>query len=207
MISRFISVDIDNSLALFQKFCFWRPFWLFFKNAVGHIGRSYQPISLILNSKQRKTTFYLLTNFEENQSKIATVRVPQRKASKMAAMTSSFRNFKIREKRTLQISVRSFVENFIKIDPSVWAGELPHTYRRTHTHTHIHTYTHTHALGSIASFAVNIYIFFLNFIFLFFPFFWGPVLKKKKHVRLIIKKTTSMIIFSLFTVGNNNYQI
>ena len=53
-------------------------------------------------------------------------------------MTSSFGNFKIRGKRTSQISVRSFVENFIKIHPSVWAVAL------SHTHTYIHTYIHTH---------------------------------------------------------------
>ena len=131
---------------LVSKKKFLAAILIFFENAVRHIGGSYQPISLILNSKQRKTTFYLLTNFEENRIKIATVRVPHRKASKMAAMTSSFRIFKIREKRTSQISVRSFVENFIKIDPSVWAGELPHTH--THTDAHTHTYIHTPTVPS-----------------------------------------------------------
>ena len=100
VISRSISVEKDTSLALFKKTNFGGHFDFFFLNAVGHIGGSYQPISLILNSKQWKTTFYLLTNFEENQSKIATVRVPQRKSAKIAAMTSSFENFKIREKQT-----------------------------------------------------------------------------------------------------------
>ena len=54
---------------------------VFSKNAIRHIGGSCQPISLILNSKQRKTNFYLLTNFEENRSKIGTVRVPQHRTS------------------------------------------------------------------------------------------------------------------------------
>ena len=72
--------------------------FIFFLNAVRRIGGSYQPISVIFNSKQWKTTFYPVFNFEDNQSKIATVRVRQRKVSKMAAMTSSFRIFKIREK-------------------------------------------------------------------------------------------------------------
>ena len=66
----------------------------------------------------------------------------------MAAMTSRFRNFKIRETQTLQISVRSFVENFIKIDPSVWAVSLSHTY----THTHIHTHTHTRGVRSTSKY-------------------------------------------------------
>ena len=70
----------------------------------------------------------------------------------MAAMTSSFGNFKIRGKRTSQIFVRSFVENFIKIHPSVWAVALSHT----HTHTYIHTYIHTHTLGSIATYSVKL---------------------------------------------------
>ena len=80
------------------------------------------------------------------------MRVPQRKSAKMAAMTSSFGNFKIGEKWTSQISVRSFVENFIKIHPSVWAVALSHT----HTHTYIHTYIHTHTLGSIATYSVKL---------------------------------------------------
>ena len=152
VISRSISVEIDTSLALFQKKKFLAAILIFFENAVRHIGGSYQPISLILNSKQRKTTFYLLTNFEENRSKIATVRVPHRKASKMAAMTSSFRIFKIREKRTSQISVRSFVENFIKIDPTIWAAALPHT----HTHTHTPLVPSQHIPGLYLLFRVPI---------------------------------------------------
>ena len=44
-------------------------------------------------------------------------------------------------------SVRSFVENFIKIHPSVWTVAL------SHTHTYIHTHTHTHTLGSIATYS------------------------------------------------------
>ena len=115
VISRSISVEIDTSLALFQKFCFWRPFWIFFENAVRHIGGSYQPILLILNSKQWKTTFYLPCNFEENRTKIATVRVPQRKTYKMAAMTSSISNFQNPRKTDLanicQIICRKFHQN------------------------------------------------------------------------------------------------
>ena len=46
------------------------------------------------------------------------------------------------KKTTPQISVRSFVENFIKIHPSVWAVALSHTDTHTYSHTYIHTYTH-----------------------------------------------------------------
>ena len=83
--------------------------------------------------------------------------MPKRKKAKWPPWRHRFRIFKIWEKWTLQISVRSYVENFIKIDPSVWAGELPHTHIHTHTHTdaHTHTHTHTHTLGSIATYSVK----------------------------------------------------
>ena len=76
-----------------------------------------------------------------------------------------FRNLKIGEKWTSQISVRAFVENFTQIYPSVWGVALSHTdththihtYSRVHTHTHRHTHTqtHTHTLGSIATYSVK----------------------------------------------------
>ena len=141
VISRSISVEIDTSLALFKK-KIGGHFDFFFENAVGHIGESYQPILLILNSKQWKTTFYLVLNFEENRTKIATVRVPKRKSAKWPPWRHRFRIFKFWEKTTSQISVRSFVENFIEIHPSVWAVALSHTHRRTHIHTYTHIYTH-----------------------------------------------------------------
>ena len=52
-----------------------------------------------------------------------------------------------------KISVRSYVDNFIKIDPSGLATVLPHTH--IHTQTHTHTHTHTHTLGSIATYSVK----------------------------------------------------
>ena len=73
-------VEIDILLAQVQKFLLLAAVLIFFRKR--HIGGSYQPISLILNSKQLKTTFYLLLNFKENRTKIATVRVPQRKNAK-----------------------------------------------------------------------------------------------------------------------------
>ena len=72
----------------------------------------------------QKTTFYLVCNFEENRSKIATMRVLERKSAKWPPWRHRFRNVKIREKWTSKLSVRSFVENFIKIDPFVWAAAL-----------------------------------------------------------------------------------
>ena len=81
-----------------SKILFLAAILIFFENAVGHIGRSYRPILLIFNSKQRKTTLYLVLSFEENQSKIATVRVPHRKSTKLLPWRHRFRNFKIREK-------------------------------------------------------------------------------------------------------------
>merc|ERR1712155_280799 len=54
---------------------------------------SYQPILLIFNTKHWKTTTFLFYKFEEDQSKIATVRVPHSKTYKMAAMTSSDQHF------------------------------------------------------------------------------------------------------------------
>ena len=84
-----ISIGIVILLAWFRKFWFWRIFWIFFKNAVGNIGKSYQPILLILKSKQRTTSFYLVCNFSENRNKIATVKVHRRKKKcKMESMTS-----------------------------------------------------------------------------------------------------------------------
>ena len=68
-------------------------------------------------------------------------------------MTSRFRNFKIRDKDTSQIVVKLFVENFIKIDPSVWAVSLSHTHK--HTYIHTHTHIHTHTLSSIATYSVK----------------------------------------------------
>ena len=82
-------------------------------------------------------------------AKIATVRVPRRKRSKWPPWRRRYRNLNIREKETLQISVRLFVENLIKIDPSVWAVALSHAY--TYTYTHIHT----HTLSSIATYSIK----------------------------------------------------
>ena len=75
-------VYVDTLLVRIRKFYFWRPFWIFFKNAVRYCVKTYRPILLIFNSKLWKTTVYLVFKFEENRSKIATVRVPERKNAK-----------------------------------------------------------------------------------------------------------------------------
>ena len=55
---------------------------VFYKTSVRHTGGSYILISLNFITKDQKTTFYFVFNFEENGSKIATMRVFQRKSAK-----------------------------------------------------------------------------------------------------------------------------
>ena len=112
-------VEIDTLLARFQKFLFSRQKFEFLLNAVFSITKSYQSILLIFNSKHRHTPKKLVSKFEENRIKIATVRVPQRKNTKWPPWRHQIRNFKNREKWHWQISVRWFVESFIKIGSSV----------------------------------------------------------------------------------------
>ena len=76
-----------------------------------------------------------MSKFEENRTEIATVRVPQRKNTKWPPWRHQIRNFKNREKWHWQISVRSFVESFIKIGSSVWAWAVEVTQTHAHTHT------------------------------------------------------------------------
>ena len=73
----------------------------FSKTQLGHIGGSYRPILIIFNIKYLMTTLYLVCNFEDNWSKIATMRVLEWKKYKMAAMTSSNSKFPIPRKLTL----------------------------------------------------------------------------------------------------------
>merc|ERR1712105_261745 len=91
-------VEIDTLLVQNQKFCFWRPFCHFFRNAVSHNFQSYQPILLILNSKHGTDLNLNVLKFEENRNKIATVRVPEPKTAIMAVMTSSNLNVQNRRK-------------------------------------------------------------------------------------------------------------
>ena len=99
-------VEINTLLARFQNFQFSRQNFDFLLNAVLSITGSYQSILLIFNSKHRNTTRKLVSKFEENRTKIATVRVPQRKNAKWPPWRHQIRNFKNREKLHWQISVR-----------------------------------------------------------------------------------------------------
>ena len=112
-------VEINTLLARFRKFQFSRQKLDFLLNAVLSTTGSYQPILLIFNSKHWHTPKKLEFKFEENRTKIATVRVPQRKNTKWPPWRHQIRNFKNREKWHWQISVKSFVESFIKIGSSV----------------------------------------------------------------------------------------
>ena len=62
---------------------------IIFLFAVSHNFQSYQPILLILISKHETEFNFHVLEFEENRSKIATVRVPHSKTAIMAAMTTS----------------------------------------------------------------------------------------------------------------------
>ena len=88
----------------------WRLFWVFFLNAVRHIGGSYRSILLIFNSKHVMTISYLVFKLKENQIIIVTVRVAEWTSTKWRLWRHRFRNFKAREKSHWQISARSFVE-------------------------------------------------------------------------------------------------
>ena len=108
-----------------------------------HNGRSYWPILLIFNSKHWKTTLYLVLNFEENRSKIATVRVPEWKTYKMAAMTSSILNFQNRWKMSLANILKIICGKFHQNRP-IRMGCRDDTHTQTHTQTDRHTDTQTH---------------------------------------------------------------
>ena len=45
---------------------------ILYLSSVPYFDKTYEPILLISNSKQIKSTFYLVSKFEDNQSKIAT---------------------------------------------------------------------------------------------------------------------------------------
>ena len=76
-------------------------------------------ILLIFNSKHQHILEYLVSKFEENPTKIATVRVPQGINAKWPPWRHQIWTLENRKKCHWQISVRSFVESFIKIGSSV----------------------------------------------------------------------------------------
>ena len=75
-------IEINTLLAQFRKCKFSYQNVDFLLNAVCSITGSYQLILLIFISKHWTTPDYFLFKFEQNWSKIATVRVPQRKNAK-----------------------------------------------------------------------------------------------------------------------------
>ena len=136
-------VEIDILLARFRKCQFLHQNVDFLLNAVCSITRSYQLILLIFISKHWTTPDYFVFRFKQNWFKIATERVPQRKNAKWPPWRHRIWTLENRKKWHWQISVKWFVENFIKIGSSVWAVEVTHTDRQTHRHTATHTQTHT----------------------------------------------------------------
>ena len=139
-------VGIDTLFALFQKFLLSRQNFEFSVNAVLHITGSNQPILLILNSKHRTTLEHIVFKFEENRTKIATLRVPHRKKYKVAAMTSSHLKFQKLRKKSLanicQIIYGKFHQNWF-----ICLG--------CRDDTHAHTDRHTHTCDS-ASFMTSV---------------------------------------------------
>ena len=75
-------IEMDTLFAHFQKFQSSRQNSIFLLDAVLSITGSYQSILVISNSKYRTTQEHLELKLEENRSKIATMRVPQRKNAK-----------------------------------------------------------------------------------------------------------------------------
>ena len=51
---------------------------ILYLSSVPYSDKTYEPILLILNSKQSKTTFYVVSKVEDNRIKITTVIVPER---------------------------------------------------------------------------------------------------------------------------------
>ena len=70
--------EIDTLLAELRKFQFSRQNFDFLFNAVLSITGSYQTILLIFNTKHWHALEKLVSKFEENRTKIATMKVPQR---------------------------------------------------------------------------------------------------------------------------------
>ena len=126
---------------------------------VRHICGSYQLISLILNSKQGKTTFYLVFNFEENHSQFVTERMPRRKVPYGRHDVIDFKMLKPDKNGPCEYpSIHPFgLQRF-------HTHKGAHTYiqtdrqtdRQTHTHTHTHRHTDTHKTYIIYKFVLSV---------------------------------------------------
>ena len=141
----------NNKISNFKNFCHAPArdrtrelqHWLETKEAIFRKGSplfstgSYQPILLIFNSKHWKTPKFLVYNFEENRSKIATVRVPHSKTYKMAAMTSSDQHFQNLRKVSSQNLVKIMWSKFHQNRPN--SVQIKGCDRQTHRHTYTRT--------------------------------------------------------------------
>ena len=110
---------------------------------IRYFDKSSQPILLIFNSKQIKSTFYLVSKFEDNRSKIATVRVPHSKTYKTAAMTSSDQHFQNLRKVSSQNLVKIMWFKFHQNRSNTCSVQIKGCDRHTYTHTYTHTYRRT----------------------------------------------------------------
>ena len=99
-----------------QNFDFGSHFVLFLKTRLAITSKGNQPILLIFDSKHGMDFYFNVLKFEQDRSKIATVRVTHSKTAIMAAMTSSNLNFQNRRKtdlaNVLQVICGKFNQNW-----------------------------------------------------------------------------------------------
>ena len=125
-------VEIDTSLARFQKFYFWRPFWFFSKTRFSIMAEVTDRFCWFSIANIGRQLCTLCSILKKIGAKLRPWECRNEKRTKWPPWRHPFWIFKIREKCHWQISSRSFVESFIKIDQSVWAVEMTHTHRQTH---------------------------------------------------------------------------
>jgi len=104
---------------------------------------SYRRILLVLNSKQWKTTFYLVLKFWRKSDKNCDRESARTKKCKMAAMTSSISNFQNPRKTDLTNISKTICRKFHQ-NQSIRLGCSAVTHTHIHTHTYKHTYKHTY---------------------------------------------------------------
>jgi len=126
----------------------------FLENAFVYTGGSCRQVLLIFNSKHRKTNLYLLCNLKKKRSKISTARVPGRKKSENAAMTTSIAKVPNRREKMSLASCKYLSKNLWKVllklshpfglwnwhtRKEIKKKTTTQTDRHTGTQTHIHT--------------------------------------------------------------------
>ena len=100
---------------LVAQFGWTTPSWCLQKNK-NETKKEKNFLTITINAK---TTLYLVSKSKENQSKIATVRVPESENAKWLSWGHQIKIFKNRKKIHKQMSVRSLVQSFIKIGSTV----------------------------------------------------------------------------------------